>query len=89
MEAITLGDLVAAHILDGLVAVFRYEAWEGCPEFVCYANELAAEAEGFGDEENLLAKPVRGISSYAGEWYELPQGEDHCVEVALGEWDGD
>lgn len=71
------------------VAVFRYDAWDGAPEFVCTIRELKYH----NDYADLMDKEVRGICSgheQAMCWidYEAIENGVNIFEIAL-DWDGD
>lgn len=77
------------HIpMDENVAVFRYWAWDGAPEFACKVRELKYHPAC----ADLLDKDVRGICSGRDEaklWLTDEQiEEENILEIAL-DWNGD
>lgn len=92
MTPMTLGEFLNTfHIpMDDHVAIFRYDAWDGAPEFSCTIRYLKYS----GDCDDLMGKEVRGICS--GHEYAVAQigYEDffengvNIFEIAL-DWDGD
>lgn len=84
----TLGEFLDTfHIpMDDHVAVFRYDAWDGAPEFSCEVRHLK-----YSDEcKDLMDREVRGICS-GGDLARCcldDYGEEQGIfEIAL-DWDG-
>lgn len=84
----TLGEFLNDfHVLmHDHVAIFRYDAWDGAPEFTCDFRYLKYS----GECDDLFDKKVMGICSgheYAMACLEDPE-EQNIIEIAL-DWKGD